>query len=162
MLVGRLVAGTYTLVIVNAGTQVGTLNSWSLTFGRPLSTSGLGEAVADQASESFRIFTADPTNAVSTTSWTAVGPGADHADGGRPDRRRRGRQHRRRRPVGPVGEHGLRRRRLGRGLEDDRLPDDQPGRADLRAADRLRPEPGREHRQHRRLPPGITTRASRS
>ena len=74
VLVGSLVAGTYTLEITNSGRLTGTLNSWSLNFGRPLSISGLGEAVADQASESFRIFTAAPTLTASSTTWTAVGP----------------------------------------------------------------------------------------
>ena len=44
--------------------------------------SGLGEPVADLASESFRIFTMDPTNALSSSTWTAVGPASIGGTGG--------------------------------------------------------------------------------
>jgi subtilisin-like proprotein convertase family protein len=72
---GRLSAGTYTLVITNASsTNIGTLNSWSLILFKPVLSSGLGEAVADRSSESFRIFTMDPTNPLSSDTWTAIGP----------------------------------------------------------------------------------------
>ncbi len=75
VLEGQLSAGTYTLVITNASaTNTGTLNSWSLILAKPLLSSGLGDAVADQSSENFRIFTMDPTDALSADTWTAVGP----------------------------------------------------------------------------------------
>jgi subtilisin-like proprotein convertase family protein len=72
---GKLSAGTYTLVINNiSATNTGTLTGWSLILNKPLLSSGLGEAVADRSSESFRIFTMDPTNPLSSNTWTAVGP----------------------------------------------------------------------------------------
>ncbi len=70
-------AGTWQLQITNAaGANVptATLTNWSLTFMQLVPNSGLGEPVADQATGSFRIFTMDPTNAVSSQSWTSVGP----------------------------------------------------------------------------------------
>jgi subtilisin-like proprotein convertase family protein len=71
-------AGTYTLKIVNDGTTAatGTLTNWSLTLTKPVPGTGLGEPVADQAPLSFRIFTMDPTNPLSSNMWTAVGPAA--------------------------------------------------------------------------------------
>jgi subtilisin-like proprotein convertase family protein len=68
--------GDWTLTITNtAGTMTaGTLSSWSLTFQKPQPTSGLGQTSIDNVSASFRIFTMDPTNALSRDTWTAVGP----------------------------------------------------------------------------------------
>ena len=60
--------------------NVGTLNEWSLTFAKDVPNSGLGEAVLDRATAGFRIFTMDPTNPVSSSNWTAVGPAS--LDGG--------------------------------------------------------------------------------
>lgn len=65
--------GTWELVIEGAGGAV-TLNSWSLIFEKPLPTSGLGEPVADMAGGSFRIFQMNPTDPLSRSEWTAVGP----------------------------------------------------------------------------------------
>ena len=73
-------AGTWTLEIIRTTRRpatTGTLNSWSLTFQKPVSATGLGEPVADQATASFRIFTIDPTNPLSSNTWTAVGPAVD-------------------------------------------------------------------------------------
>ena len=67
-------AGVYTLQITNSGTQSGSLNGWSMTLGQPNSNTGLGQGVADRAQASFRIFTMDPTNPQSSTTWTSVGP----------------------------------------------------------------------------------------
>ena len=58
---------------------VGQITNWSLTLAQPLSNSGLGEPVADQVTQSFRIFTADPANPLSSNSWTAVGPAGEGA-----------------------------------------------------------------------------------
>ena len=68
--------GTWQLVLQddNANGITGTLTSWSLTFEKPVPTSGLGEPVADQSTSTFRIFTMDPTNPLSSSTWTAVGP----------------------------------------------------------------------------------------
>ena len=62
-------------MITNASaTTTGTLTSWSLILAKPVLSSGLGDAVADRSSESFRIFTMDATNALSSNTWTAIGP----------------------------------------------------------------------------------------
>jgi subtilisin-like proprotein convertase family protein len=76
---GLNAAGTWTLVISNSTTGsggVGTFNGWSLTFQKPLPTSGLGEPGSDDASASFRIFTLSQTDSLSSEEWTSVGPGA--------------------------------------------------------------------------------------
>ena len=77
-LVGTQIQGTWTLTITNTGTtptSTGTLNAWSLTAGETVGIgSGLGESVADRTSASFRIFTMDPTNPLSSGLVTAVGP----------------------------------------------------------------------------------------
>lgn len=68
-------AGVYTLEITNSSaTQAGTLSNWALTFQKPTPSSGLGEPVADRTPLSFRIFTMDPTNPLSSSTWTSVGP----------------------------------------------------------------------------------------
>ncbi len=73
--------GAWQLVIVASGaTNSGTLNNWSLNLSKGLPNTGLGESVADQASASFRIFTMDPTNPVSSNTWTAVGPASVSGD----------------------------------------------------------------------------------
>ncbi|MFI5458491.1 MAG: proprotein convertase P-domain-containing protein [Isosphaerales bacterium] len=69
--------GTWTLVINNATSGsggVGTLNGWSLSFQKPLPTSGLGEPGSDNVGASFRIFTLGQTDALASQEWTAVGP----------------------------------------------------------------------------------------
>jgi subtilisin-like proprotein convertase family protein len=75
---GVLVGGAWTLQITDKATgstpASGTLNSWSLNFGKGVPSSGLGEPVADQATVSFRIFTLDPADPQSQTTWTPVGP----------------------------------------------------------------------------------------
>ena len=55
-------------------TDIGQLNSWSISMGMPVQSSGLGEPVADQTAVNFRIFVMDPTNTQSLNTWTAVGP----------------------------------------------------------------------------------------
>ena len=85
-LAGRLSAGTYTLVILDdAAGQAGSLLNWSLTLLRPLASSGLGEAAADRATASFRIFTLDPTNPIASSTWTAVGPAPIQGSGNGPE-----------------------------------------------------------------------------
>ena len=69
--------GSWTLVITNSVTGsggTGTLNSWSLTFQKPVPTSGLGDPNSDNVNTSFRIFNLAQANAVSSQAWTAVGP----------------------------------------------------------------------------------------
>ena len=67
--------GTWILSIQSkSSTIVGKLVNWTLNLTSSVPGSGLGEPVADQAQVSFRIFTQDPTNAISDQSWTAVGP----------------------------------------------------------------------------------------
>ena len=69
----------------DSSTLNGTLVDWNLTLKNSVPGSGLGEPVADQFNDSFRIFTQDPTNSVSQQSWTAVGPASiqSGADSGR-------------------------------------------------------------------------------
>ena len=54
--------------------MAGTLNSWSLTFQKPIPATGLGEPVADRTTASFRIFNMDPENPLASNGWTSVGP----------------------------------------------------------------------------------------
>ena len=75
-------AGTWTLKITNNGAGIGTLTRFTLNFTKPVPDSGLGEPVADLASESFRIFAMNPTNALASSVWTAVGPASIGGTGG--------------------------------------------------------------------------------
>src|SRR5262249_12238071 len=73
---GMSVQGTWVLTITNNSTTggTGTFNSWSLTFQKPLPTSGLGEPGSDNFTASFRIFTLSQVAGLSGQQWTAVGP----------------------------------------------------------------------------------------
>jgi subtilisin-like proprotein convertase family protein len=73
---GKLLSGgTWKLQITDLATgRTGMITSWSLTFLKPIPLTGLGELVADQATVSFRIFTMDPANPLSSNTWTSVGP----------------------------------------------------------------------------------------
>lgn len=76
------VNGTYTLSITDTGTKSGTLNRWSITVGEQTrSDTGLGDPVADRSAASFRIFTMDPTNPLSSNTWTAMGPASNNGGG---------------------------------------------------------------------------------
>jgi len=76
-LLNKNVNGAWTLQITDtASGAIGTLNSWSLTFQKPVTQVGLTGSAADQAQVSFRIFTMDPTNPLAHDQWTAVGPAA--------------------------------------------------------------------------------------
>jgi subtilisin-like proprotein convertase family protein len=81
-LVNRPSAGRWELrVTVNSANVTGAINSWRLTLAQPVSNSGLGETVADRADLGFRVFTFDPTNPLSSNTWTAVGPAGAGAKG---------------------------------------------------------------------------------
>ena len=58
----------------NSATNTGTLVNWKLTLVEPLSSTGLGEQVADRTPIPFRIFTMDKANKQSQNEWTALGP----------------------------------------------------------------------------------------
>ncbi len=73
-LVGEVSQGTWQLVIENEGSFSGSLTSWSLTFQKPVSATGLAEAADDQTNVSFQIFNLAATNALANSTWTAVGP----------------------------------------------------------------------------------------
>ncbi len=84
VLIGKNARGTWTLTIANQrknaanpysiGTFTGTLVQWSLALPFTLVGTGLGEQGADQINVGFRIFTEAPTNSLSTSTWTAIGP----------------------------------------------------------------------------------------
>jgi subtilisin-like proprotein convertase family protein len=72
--------GTWQLVIENtSSTNLSTLTSWSLNFQKSSAGTGLGEGPEDGPSVSFRIFNSDPTQKISQTSWSAVGPAAENS-----------------------------------------------------------------------------------
>jgi subtilisin-like proprotein convertase family protein len=74
-LIGHGSAGTWQLVITNRShSNSSTLTNWILNLKENIPGTGLGEPVADQTTVSFRIFTQDPTNALSHDTWTAIGP----------------------------------------------------------------------------------------
>jgi subtilisin-like proprotein convertase family protein len=77
-------AGTWQLEIVNTSSDpshTATITEWRLTFDEKQLGTGLGEPVADQSDVHFRIFTMDPSNPLSSTTWTAVGPASINSGG---------------------------------------------------------------------------------
>ena len=69
--------GPWKLVITKIGTSAptsGAILNWILRLNKPVPSTGLGEPVADQQTVNFRIFTQNPTNPLSSNTWTAVGP----------------------------------------------------------------------------------------
>ena len=84
LLVGKNAKGTWELTIFNEaknpvnlysiGTFPGTLVQWSLTFPSTVPGTGLGQTGADQINTGFRIFTTSPSNSLSSSVWTAIGP----------------------------------------------------------------------------------------
>jgi subtilisin-like proprotein convertase family protein len=78
--------GDWTLRIKsNSSILNGSLVSWTLTLKNSVPGSGLGEAIADQFTTDFRIFTQDPTNALAQQAWTAVGPAPIGGGGSGPE-----------------------------------------------------------------------------
>jgi subtilisin-like proprotein convertase family protein len=75
---GENAQGTWVLVVQNNSTTggSGTINSWALSFQKPVPTSGLGVPGADNINVSFRIFTLGQADAMAAEAWTAVGPAA--------------------------------------------------------------------------------------
>jgi hypothetical protein len=65
--------GIWNLVITNSGASVGNLTNFSLTFQKPVSSTGLGE-VSDRTTDYFQIFNLAASNALANSTWTAVGP----------------------------------------------------------------------------------------
>jgi subtilisin-like proprotein convertase family protein len=66
--------GTWTLHIFNNGNSTGTLSSYSLTFQKPVSATGLAEFPNDQTTVNFQVFNLAATNNLANSTWTAVGP----------------------------------------------------------------------------------------
>jgi len=81
---GTNAQGTWVLLIQNKSTThgTGTFNSWSLSFQKPVPTSGLGVPGADDINASFRIFTLGQADAMSAEAWTPVGPASISAGAG--------------------------------------------------------------------------------
>ena len=77
--------GGWTLTVIDStgSATAGSFNAWSLTFQKSLPSSGLGDPVTDNVNASFRIFTMNPTNALSRDTWTAVGPASISGASGR-------------------------------------------------------------------------------
>src|SRR5262249_7357439 len=74
-LTGLNAQGTWRLEITDSKPgNAGRLNSWSITFQKPVLPTGLGELVADQSTVGFRIANLDPTNPTALQNWAPVGP----------------------------------------------------------------------------------------
>ena len=116
-----------------SATVDGHAHSWSLTFQKPLPTTGWASRSPTRPRLGFRIFTWPDQPAVQRGTGRPSAPASSSDEAGQVGGDRG-------RPLRPVGQHRLRRRRQRRHLEDHRLPDHQPRRADLHPADRLRPE----------------------
>ncbi len=85
-LAGHLAGGTWTLKITNSDpASTGKLLSWALNFQKPLPSSGLGDPVADQQTQTFRIFNLAPTNPLANDTWTAIGPAGVTTTAGEPN-----------------------------------------------------------------------------
>jgi subtilisin-like proprotein convertase family protein len=86
VLVGKSTIGNWTLRVTNHGVNAPSsdpnfdpnapiqIKNWQITFPRTVTTTGLGQANADRFQAGFRIFTQDPTNALTQQTWTPVGP----------------------------------------------------------------------------------------
>jgi len=81
---GENAQGTWVLLIQNNSKThgTGTFNSWSLSFQKPVPTSGLGEPNADDINTSFRLFNLSASDAMSGQAWTPVGPASISAGTG--------------------------------------------------------------------------------
>ncbi len=81
---GMNAQGSWVLVVTDSGQTGGSgeINGWSISFQKPLPTSGLGEPGADNISASFRIFTLGQADALSAEAWTPVGAASISAGSG--------------------------------------------------------------------------------
>ena len=83
--IGTAAQGVWQLVVTSDATETGAnaaadeIKDWSLTLSQPLSNSGLGEPQADVATQSFRIYTQSPTDALAANTFSAVGPDGEGA-----------------------------------------------------------------------------------
>src|SRR5262249_54138990 len=75
---GKASNGAWKLVTKNDAGSPNTLPAWSLTLLQNIPGTELGQPVADQATVTFRIFMQDPTNALSQTTWAALGGAANN------------------------------------------------------------------------------------
>ena len=118
---GMNVQGTWTLVLQNSSTTgtTGTFNGWSLTFQKSHPHQRPGHA---GRRPQHQLPDLDPQHQRRPLERGLVAGrrGLEH-------RRDRPGQRHRRGSLRPHGQHGLRRRCLGRHLEDHRLPHDRPG-----------------------------------
>ena len=76
--------GTWVLDVQNSSATglSGTLNSWSISFQRPVPNSDLGVPGADNINTSFRIFNLAQANSMSAQAWTPVGSASNNAGTG--------------------------------------------------------------------------------
>jgi len=74
--------GVWKLQISNKGDVTGTIDSFGLTFDKPLVGTGLGEEVADQTQVSFRISQTDGGTTTAKGNWTPIGPAPEFQQAG--------------------------------------------------------------------------------
>ncbi|MDB5309789.1 MAG: Phage neck protein, partial [Gemmataceae bacterium] len=78
---GKSATGTWKLRIINNGPKTPNLTSWALILPKVSGGTGLGEAIADRISVSFRVFNQNPTDPLTQKVWTPVGPAAENGQG---------------------------------------------------------------------------------
>ena len=71
---GTPFAGEWRLEITNDGASTGTITDFRLVLPFAVPDTGLGEPIADRFTAGFRVFVQDPTNPLTQTVWTPVGP----------------------------------------------------------------------------------------
>ncbi len=115
--IGSNAQGNWTLQITSVSSSLaGVLNNWTLTLTQSVLGSGLGEPLADRFTSTFRIFTHGPDQPGRPGLLDARRPGVGV------QRSLRTRQRHCRGPVRHFRQHGVRRRRERRRLEDDQFP----------------------------------------
>ncbi|MCI0376599.1 MAG: proprotein convertase P-domain-containing protein [Gemmataceae bacterium] len=78
-LIGKSAKGIWSLSIKNDAGLTGSIDTWTLRLPQNVPGNGLGEQVGDQFTVGFRIFVQDPSNVLSSSTWTAVGPASENS-----------------------------------------------------------------------------------